>query len=224
MLRCSRPSRRPAHLPLAAFLLATLATFASPALADPEVNVRAGRGMAVAGWSAMGAGGLLLGVGEGLLVYNYDGPWEEKYRYDRRYEARSGAGLGFVVAGSIFLGASLPTLTTGTLLEAQGLHKLHGHVTAPGWTALGMFGVGAVLGGIGAATDSEPLGITAGVFAGTGFTLIVTQFSLNAAASRRMDAAERRALYRPKRAARMAAIGLAPQLGPTQGVMLVGTF
>jgi hypothetical protein len=181
---------------------------------QPLKRAYAGRVTTLAGVSAIGFGLTAMGVGHGLGVYDYRGPWWDKAAYDEAFRARSKASQPLFWTG-VGIGASgVPVLATGVVVEAYGLRKVRRVSVVPGWLGLSFLSV---------APGFLPLSpaITIGL-ASTGLACSFVQLALNASAEAKLDDDTHHQLYdRPHRPV----IAVIPTLREGGGgVAVVGLF
>jgi hypothetical protein len=174
--------------------------------ARPKIVYR-GRALSYASFALLGTGAAMTPFGA-LNVYDYDGDPFDKWKYDRVFQQRRPAAMPMLITGFTLIGAHLPTLMAGVLVEGHGLHKVTGRTVVPGWVGLGLIFTGAALIPVGiAAWPVLILGSTMGL---AGYVCVLTQFAFNVRTSRRALSPEvHDELYQTRRAP---SFGAAPLL------------
>lgn len=162
-----------------------------------------GRALSYAGFGALGAGAVLAPLGAGLGAYAFHGDPFDKWRYDRVFEERRAASLPLEITGFTLLGAHVPMLMSGVLVEGYGLRRVTRLSVVPGWVGLSLILTGAII------VPFSPVNIVVGstIMLG-GYVCVLTQFGLNVRASRRLDPVIHDELYRPRKAVSVGAIPL----------------
>jgi hypothetical protein len=174
--------------------------------ARPKIVYR-GRALSYASFALLGTGAAMTPFGA-LSVYDYHGDPFDKWKYDRVFEQRRPAGLPMLITGFTLIGAHLPTLMVGVLVEGHGLHKVTGLSVVPGWVGFSLIFTGAALIPVGIA--AWPVLIVGSAVGLAGYVCVLTQFALNVRASRRDLSPEvHDELYHTRRAP---SFGAAPML------------
>lgn len=179
-------------------------------LIDPTARPRIiyrGRALSYASFAMLGSGAALAPFGA-LSSYDFHGDPFDKWKYDRVFDQRRAAALPMLITGLTLVGAHLPTLMAGVLVEGHGLHKVTGLTVVPGWVGFGLIFTGATLIPVGIA--APPVLIVGSVVGLAGYVCVLTQFGLNVRASRRdLAPAVHDELYHSRRAP---SFGAAPLL------------
>lgn len=173
---------------LAAFLfvLAALAPVQASASEVPR-GIRDGRIVSLTAWSLMGAGAVMMPLGSALTIYDYNGEWQDKWRYDKQFLLREPVGWAMIPAGAITMGASIPFLVTGAMLEARGLHRVDpSFKTIWGWLGMSFMATGGVATFVGIAVWSPVMWIGGLALASSGFGFVIAQFAVNAVRHKRL--------------------------------------
>jgi hypothetical protein len=187
-------------------------------------RLHGGRVATLVGFGLLGAGAVVGTTGGTFNIYDFDGPWWRKDEYDRVYLGRSAASTPLLAAGITMASVGLPMVTTGVLLEMEGLKELGLTRNTVGWAGFGLLLGGAVLvsgsglfGGVG--TIGGP------TIAGIGLLLLAVQHGLNQTASRRLPPALWAELYGPRPGTRRVRVGVSPTIeSGGGGLALVGAF
>lgn len=184
--------------------------FVDPTL-RPKIVYR-GRALSYASFGLLGAGVAFTPFGA-LSAYTYHGDPFDKWKYDRVFEQRRAWGLPMLVTGFTLIGAHLPTLMAGVLVEGAGLHRVTGRTVVPGWVGFALIFTGAALIPVGIA--AWPVIVVGSIMGLGGYVCVLTQFALNVRTSRRDLAPEvHDELYHTHRAP---SFGAAPMLLPGGG-------
>ncbi len=193
--------------------------------ADPY-PARTGRRTALASWGMMGSAGVVFGTGALLSIYDFNGPWQRKYIYDQHYVRRSDASTGMYFTALGVVGASVPTLMTGALLEGVALRRVTRHTTWTGWVSVASMAAGGVALVIGVAAWAPALTVISIHLGVIGWTMAIVQFSHNVVTSKKLSAEVFEQLYGRERKGRVKVRAtLAPVLTrESKGIALVGVF
>lgn len=174
--------------------------------ARPKLVYR-GRALSYASMAMLGTGAAMTPFGA-LSSYNYHGDPFDKWKYDLVFEQRRQAALPMMITGFTLLGAHVPTLMAGVLVEGHGLRRVTGLSVVPGWVGFSLIFTGATLVPVGIAFT--PLIIVGSVVGLAGYVCVLTQFGLNVRASKRDLAPEvHDELYHTRRAP---SFGAAPMI------------
>jgi hypothetical protein len=194
-------------------------------LEDVPVGIRRGRIVSYTGFALLGTGGVMAGVGGALTVYDFNGAWFDKYRYDRAYLRRARVGQAMWPAGLITAGTAAPFLIVGPLVEAMALHKVTKINVTTGWVGFSLLMTGASLTHIAGLAWAPGLTGVGLVTASVGFVVIVAQYGINHVAARKLPEARRKQLYGPPKRHKRVAMTVAPTLQQQGGgLALVGVW
>ena len=196
-------------------------TAPSPAQLRLRRPLRAGRLVSDVSWGMLGVGALLVPVGAGLTVYDFRGDWEDKWKYDAAYLARSEASTPVMLTGAAIASSHIPMLLAGTLVEGRALRAMTLHRTTVGWVGLGVFIGGGATFGLGLATNAAPLIVFGGAGMAGGWACAIAQYAINVRTARRLPEAVRDGLYHGRPPVR---VSLAPLGGPSPGLAVFGSF
>lgn len=174
------------------------------------------------GLGMIGVGAAFTITGALLEIYNYNGPWEQQWVYNERFETR------LAIAG-VMLPIGVTTLAVGGVVSAVGilgqglvLARRTGKSRVVAYTAIGMLTGALVTLPIGFATFSGVITVTSISLGAVSLGLIIAQSVMNHNTIRRLPDEERSYIRKGKRKAQVA---FAPTFDRSGGgAMVFGRF
>ena len=104
-----------------------------------ELAFERSRGVTWGTVSAFDVAALALPIGGMLTIYDYNGPWEKKYKYDQVYLERYDVGFWMMPVAGITMGSIIPFLTVSTIAEAYAIKNVAYVPVTMGWLSAAMF-------------------------------------------------------------------------------------
>lgn len=198
----------------------------TPVTFVPSTPIRApavlgGRIVSYSAWGALAVGGAAFGTSFALERYDYRGPWYDKWKYDRAFEARRAAAEPVRWTGVALMGSSIPLSVIGAVVEGQALRRFVRVPTGSGWVSVGLLSAGAGLFSGGLAVGATPLWIPGAVLLHAAWVMSTVQLGIDVEFAKKLDDEQRALLYHPHRVK----VIVVPQVSLDRyGASLVGVF